>query len=274
MPSTSIIVPFFNSSNTIKDTLISISNQTYKNFECILIDDASTDSSFSIASDFISTDNRFRLYKKEKNTGVVDSRNLGINYSSCRYLTFLDSDDLWHPEFLEESHKIRNNSTEYIPITHTSYYRFTLTYEKIITYLVQPPSIVDNRNILEKNHMPLLTVLLDRKYIKKILFKNTRPEDYKLWIELLYIRNLKSICINKPLAYYRVSKTQRSSKKYKSIIRIYKLFGCIKSHNRLSQVMHTLSWIFHNTIQRLFYMKKIDNYSNQYLQKILFNRRK
>ena len=107
MTNISIIVPFFNASKTIKTTLDSITKQTYRKFECILIDDSSTDNSNSIVSNYVSKDKRFKLFKQTKE-GVVSARNLGIQKSKGRFIAFLDADDIWDPDFLKESLSIRN----------------------------------------------------------------------------------------------------------------------------------------------------------------------
>ena len=102
MSKVSVIVPFFNASKTIKSTLDSISKQTYNQFECILIDDDSSDDSNLIAQQYVSTDKRFKLFQQTKK-GVVSARNLGIKQSIGRYIAFLDADDIWDPNFLQES---------------------------------------------------------------------------------------------------------------------------------------------------------------------------
>ena len=105
----SIIVPFFNSSETIGISLRSIKKQQFKDFECLLIDDGSFDNSISIVKKFIDKDKRFKLFKNPQK-GVVSARNYGIKKAKGRYLTFLDADDIWHPLFLKESVLFREKS--------------------------------------------------------------------------------------------------------------------------------------------------------------------
>ena len=202
MKNISIIVPFFNASKTIKTTLDSITKQTYRKFECILIDDSSTDNSNSIASYYVSKDKRFKLFKQTKE-GVVSARNLGIKKSKGRFIAFLDADDIWDPDFLKESLSIRKKQNKPIAITHSSYLRFKVKGKKIYSFFVNPPQIISYKNILQKNHLPLLTVLIDRQVIKELYFENHRPEDYRLWIKLIYIKKFKSISL-KTLGYYRI----------------------------------------------------------------------
>ena len=115
----SIIVPCFNASNTILQTLNSIQKQELDDFECLIINDFSTDNSEKIITKFIQLDSRFKLINLESNKGVSFARNKGLEKSSGRYVAFLDSDDLWHRNFLKSSMDIREGRD--IPITHCPY---------------------------------------------------------------------------------------------------------------------------------------------------------
>ncbi len=264
----SIIVPFFNSSETIEISLRSIKKQQFKDFECLLIDDGSFDDSISIVKKFIDKDKRFKLFKNPQK-GVVSARNYGIKKAKGRYLTFLDSDDIWHPLFLKESVLFREKSIKDIPITHSSYYRFNLSGEKLKFQLVKPPKNVNHKNILKKNFLPLLTVFIDRKIIREIYFDDSRPEDYKLWINLIYVLKNYSISLEKPLAYYRISDNQRSNNKFMSLSRIFKLYGQLPDTNFFNQTINTINWLLYNSIQRIFKIEKIDKNNIDYLKKSL-----
>lgn len=96
----SIIVPIYNVETVLNRCLVSISEQTFKDFECILVDDGSTDSSAFIAKLFTTSDIRFRYYS-QKNAGQGSARNYGIRQSRGEYLCFVDSDDYIHPQYLE-----------------------------------------------------------------------------------------------------------------------------------------------------------------------------
>ena len=260
----SIIVPFFNASKTIKATLQSIFNQTYQNYECILIDDSSEDNSYSIVQKSIIYDKRFKLLKQSK-AGVVAARNFGIKNCHGRYITFLDSDDIWHPDFLMESLMIMEKRKDNIAMTHSSYFRFKLHKNKIISYLIHTPKIITYKNILKKNFMPLLTVLIDREKIKELYFEDKRPEDYRLWINLIYIKRYKSISIRKPLAYYRISDKQRSKNKIFSLLRIYKLYKDLPNTNFLKLNINIFNWIIYNSFQRIIIKKRLDKDELNYL---------
>ena len=96
----SIIVPIFNTEKYLHQCLDSISSQSYENFECLLINDGSTDASASICREYVAKDARFRYFEKE-NGGVSSARNLGIERSGGAYITFIDSDDWVEFDYLE-----------------------------------------------------------------------------------------------------------------------------------------------------------------------------
>lgn len=96
----SIIVPIFNTEKHLHQCLDSILSQSYGNFECLLINDGSTDASASICREYIAKDARFRYFEKE-NGGVSSARNLGIERSGGAYITFIDSDDWIEFDYLE-----------------------------------------------------------------------------------------------------------------------------------------------------------------------------
>ncbi len=101
MPLVSIVIPVYNSSRFIFDTLASLDAQTYKNYELILINDGSTDNSLDVLLDYQRTHNNVILHN-QKNSGVSVARNKGIELSNGDFITFLDSDDTYFPTFLEK----------------------------------------------------------------------------------------------------------------------------------------------------------------------------
>ena len=96
----SVIVPIYNVENYLRMCLDSIQNQTYTNFECLLINDGSPDSSAEICREYVDKDSRFRYFEKE-NGGVSSARNLGMKCANGDYITFVDPDDWIDPDYLE-----------------------------------------------------------------------------------------------------------------------------------------------------------------------------
>ena len=98
----SVITPMYNCEKFISETIESVLNQTYTNWEMIIIDDCSTDKSKQIVKQYIERDKRIRLIALNENSGAAVARNKGIEVSSGRFIAFLDGDDLWEPNKLEK----------------------------------------------------------------------------------------------------------------------------------------------------------------------------
>ena len=97
----SIITPLYNAEAFIAETIQSVLNQTYTNWEQIIVDDASTDESLAIARSYAEKDKRFRIESLSENKGAAFCRNHATELANGSYIAFLDSDDLWHSEKLE-----------------------------------------------------------------------------------------------------------------------------------------------------------------------------
>ncbi len=95
-PLVSVVIPAFNASNTLHQTLLSVSAQTYRNLEIIVVDDGSVDHTALIARAYSQIDPRVRLIQKS-NGGVASARNAGTQASTAEFVAFIDADDLWHP---------------------------------------------------------------------------------------------------------------------------------------------------------------------------------
>jgi glycosyltransferase involved in cell wall biosynthesis len=115
MPQVSIIIPAYNSEQTILTTLNSIATQTISDFECIIVNDSSKDNTEKIVKQFCSNDSRFKLIDNTRSKGAQGARNTGVLSSSGKWLVFFDSDDIMEPDFLETllSETKKNNADVY-----------------------------------------------------------------------------------------------------------------------------------------------------------------
>ena len=104
-PIISIIVPIYNREKWLRNCLESISSQTFKDWECILVNDGSTDNSLKIAQEYAENDERFFVFSQD-NQGVSAARNLGLDHTQGKWVTFVDSDDEIAPDYLEILHKL------------------------------------------------------------------------------------------------------------------------------------------------------------------------
>ena len=113
----SIIIPCYNAEKYIAETIQSVINQTYKNWELIVVNDGSTDNSLNIITEFAANDSRISFIDK-KNTGVSDSRNKGIEKAKGDFIAFLDADDVWDFQYLEK--QIENLQSNRFTISYTA----------------------------------------------------------------------------------------------------------------------------------------------------------
>lgn len=175
IPEISVIIPMYNAENYIEIPINSLLNQSYKNFEVVLVDDGSTDASTEVAKKVISNDKRFRILR-QKNSGPGAARNHGIREAKGNYISFIDSDDYFHQEFL---YKVIQKSKE--TEADVIVCDFVKVYEngEIIQKYLHPYKLISNFDafvdIIQSNN---LTSLSQNKIFKKHLFQNIEyPED-------------------------------------------------------------------------------------------------
>ena len=115
LPKISVIIPIYNSEKHLKECVESVLNQTFKNFEIILVDDGSSDASANICDVFAEKHSFVKVVHKE-NQGVSKARNVGIGISSGEYITFLDSDDYLEKNFFQKGYSLvkENNCDLYV----------------------------------------------------------------------------------------------------------------------------------------------------------------
>lgn len=99
----SIITPSYNSEKFIVKTIQSVQKQTHKNWQMLIVDDASTDNTVSLVKQLMDDDPRIHLFQNTKNLGAAKTRNKAIEQVKGKYMAFLDADDLWLPNFIEKS---------------------------------------------------------------------------------------------------------------------------------------------------------------------------
>ena len=178
-PTVSIITPSYNSSNFIAETIKSVLNQTYQEWEMIIIDDYSSDISINIIEKYIKKDNRIKLLKLEKNVGPAYARNIGIKEAKGKYISFLDSDDIWYPNKLEEQIKFMQKND--LSLTYSSYETIDENNLKINIRFVKEK--ISYKDMLKSNHIGNLTGIYDCEKIGKYYMDNVGHEDYTLWLK-------------------------------------------------------------------------------------------
>lgn len=205
----SIVMPVYNSEEFVNRSIESILNQTYTDFELIIVDDCSTDQTQSLVKKIASVDERVRLLRLNENSGAAVARNLAINEARGRYIAFLDSDDLWHEEKLSKQLSFMQDNQ--VAFTYSSYTQIDEEGNSLAEISV--PSKVGYKQLLKTNVIGCLTVIYDAEIIGKQEMPLIRKrQDFGLWLKLLKIVDY-AYGIKEPLAFYRVRKGSISSNK-------------------------------------------------------------
>jgi len=209
----SIIMPLYNAEKFVSASIFSILSQTYENWELIVVDDCSTDNSFTIVQEFRKQDSRIQLHQMSENSGVAKARNHALKVAKGKYISFLDSDDIWKPEKLYTQITFMQNNE--LALTYSSYDTID-GYSKYINTRHSQPKIT-YEDMLKSNHIGNLTGIYDVEYFGKVYFDEVGHEDYVMWLHLLKkIPFTKGI--EEPLAQYRVLSSSISSNKIKALV--------------------------------------------------------
>ena len=218
-PLVSIVMPLYNSEKYIESTLKSILNQTYKNFELIIIDDGSKDSGSDIIKEYLKSDSRIKYYRNKKNSGVSFSRNRGIELSEGKWIAFIDSDDKWENSKLETQINYANNSGAEFLFTGSA---FIDERDNLYPGIYSVPTKVNYKSLLKCNYISCSSVLIKKKYLEVNKFgRDDIHEDYACWLRILKQENISAYGISKPLLLYRVSRNSKSGNKIKSAKMLY-----------------------------------------------------
>jgi glycosyltransferase involved in cell wall biosynthesis len=219
MPLVSIITPVYNAERFIEKSILSVLNQTYEDWEMLVIDDCSTDNSLAVVKKYSLVDSRIRLINMPKNSGVAAARNTGVNVAKGRFIAFLDSDDTWMPSKLSDQVRYMLDNKYYF--TYTSY-QVIDDKDRIINNR-RIETKLGYRDLLKTCSIGCLTVMYDTSYFGKRLMPLRRREDLGLWLDLLKEVDY-AFGIDEVLAQYRVSSNSMSTKKVLAAKHQWKLY--------------------------------------------------
>lgn len=208
----SVIVPVYNAKDYLGETLESIFKQTYKNIEIICIDDMSTDGSRDLIANYAQKHDNIVPLLLEKNGGVANARNKGIEVARGRYIAFLDSDDIWLESKIEK--QITYMQEKDLAFTFTGY-QFMDENSKKMNTIVGAKDMLNYDKLLKHNAIACLTVVIDRDKVDRIHMPNIRHEDYITWLDILKAGHI-AYGIDETLALYRTRANSLSGNKIKA----------------------------------------------------------
>ncbi|MFA9187148.1 glycosyltransferase family 2 protein [Flavobacterium sp. FBOR7N2.3] len=252
-PLVSVIIPTFNSEKYISDTIISVQNQTYQNWEMLLVDDGSTDKTQTIITSFL-TDKRIQFYPLEKNSGTGVARNFALAKANGKYISFLDADDLWKSDKLEK--QINFMQTHNQPFTF-SFYDCIDEQGNSLNRRIEAPRNLSYRQLFFCNYVGNLTGIYDVEYFGKISISNIRKrQDWMHWLTIL-----KKIKTAKPvpesLAFYRIRENSLSTSKTALIQYNFAVYRQFHGFNLVVSMLCMIGFLFTQLVIKRCYSKAI-----------------
>lgn len=218
-PLVSIVMPCFNSGDTILESINSVISQTYSNWELLIVDDCSNDRTLEYIQSI--TDIRVKYFVLETNSGSpAKPRNIALNMSNGAYIAFLDSDDVWYPTKLEKQIKFMVDND--LAFSCTAYDIFDEEKDlQLCTYI--PPLYSNHSDLLACNSIGCLTAVLKKSSLGQLRFPLCGHEDYALWLKLIK-KTGGVFALLEPLACYRKVQGSVSSNKLKLILFYWNIY--------------------------------------------------
>lgn len=247
-PLVSIITPVYNAERFLSDTIKSVQNQIYKNWEILLIDDCSKDNSAQIIKEFQKYDNRIKYIKLKKNSGASVSRNEGIRNAKGRFIAFVDSDDIWKPEKLEI--QIKYMLKENLGFTFTSY-RYMKENGELTNKIAKAPSKINYNGLLKNTIIGCSTVVIDREivdYFEMPLVR--RGQDTATWLQILR-KEKYAYGIEQDLVNYRLVGESLSSNKIKALKRTWNTYRNVEKLGLLKSSYVFCFYVFNAIKKRI-----------------------
>lgn len=250
----SIITPNYNCGRFVAEAIKCVQQQTYQNWEMIIVDDCSSDNSVGIIKEYASTDNRIIFIQNEKNSGAAVSRNKALKVAKGKWIAFLDSDDLWVPDKLEKQ----------IEFMEKYGYHFSYTcYQEIDEDSNETGVLVSGPNRVTKLGMyafcwpGCLTVMYYREYLGLLQIEDIKKNnDYAMWLKV----SKKTDCylLDECLAKYRRGRTGSvSNHSYFTMIKWhYKLWNEAMKKNPIASLFWTGMNIAFGVYKKLVYVKR------------------
>lgn len=241
-PLVSIITPTFNSAQYISETVQSVQAQSHTNWEHIIIDDCSSDNTRAILKQLAAAEPRIKLIFLEQNGGSGIARNKGIEQAKGMYMTFIDSDDIWFPHFIETN--IRTIKEQGCPFTFASYRRSNEELQFVYSdFLV--PTKVTYTDILKTNSISCLTAFVDIKALGKEFMPSIRKrQDMGLWLKYLK-KTPFAYGIQEPLAIYRIRSASLSRKKSALLRSQWEFYRRVEGLNVFQSLYYMICWAYY-----------------------------
>ncbi len=230
-PHVSVSMPAYNAEIYIAESIESVLNQNYQNFELLICDDGSTDQTLEIIKSYERKDPRIKVFSMRENIGLASVRNFISNKAQGKYIALLDSDDLCTPDRFDEQVKVLESGV--CDVCASEYYTLDMSNgKKRARHRYE--SDADLKALLTiYNPICNSTAMMSRELMVKFPYQDNLkggPEDYDLWVNLA-IAGYRFKTIKKPLVTYRLHAGQISKQKEDLMIRLF-------DESRLRYIQH------------------------------------
>lgn len=248
----SVIMPSWNTSNFIAESIQSVIDQTYENWELIIVDDCSTDNTDEVVARF--TDKRIRYFKNEKNSGAALSRNRGLREARGEWIAFLDSDDLWSPKKLEYQISFMNEHG--YTLSYTEYEKIDEESKPLQIYVTGPEK-VNKHKMYNYDYIGQLTMMYSAKEFGLIQIKDIKKNnDYAIRLQLYKKPDTCAYLLKENLAKYRVRKVSISHDKFRRKFKShYDLFHMCDEKPAIIAAWYTCWNMFYGLLKKKNYEK-------------------
>ena len=254
MPRVSVLMPAYNVEKYVGEAIESILNQTYKDFEFIIINDGSTDNTANIIQEYAKKDKRIKFINNKKNQGLITVLNQGLDLCKGEFIARMDSDDISLPERFAKQIKYMDEHPE-CGVCGTFAYHFFVSGKK--GWIWKQPENVLICDLLKRNPMIHPTVFIRKQVIDNFGIKYNKEykhaEDYGLWLDLIHytqIHNIPEVLLN-----YRVHDTNigvlYNAEQYENAVKIQtRIRASITTDPNFDKILQN----YHQDIIERFYL--------------------
>ena len=244
----SIITPSYNSSRFIVECVNSVISQTFQNWQMIIVDDCSKDNSRDIISELSAKDERIESIFLKENIGAAEARNIALRQAKGKYIAFLDSDDIWNEDKLENQISFMNEKD--IAFSFTSYQPISEDGKTKYSVIISPKKM-SYHSYLKNTIIGCLTVIIDKEKTGDFQMPNIRSShDMALWL-LIMKRGFTAYGLDENLAYYRIVSTSNSSKKWKAAKEVWDVYRKVEKLNIIYSAYNFISYVYNAIKKRM-----------------------
>ncbi|MCB7481881.1 glycosyltransferase family 2 protein [Christiangramia sediminis] len=252
----SVIMPAYNSEAFITESIQSVIAQTYSQWELLIVDDASSDSTKKIIEKFSSKDDRIRLLVNSTNSGTHNSRNKGIKAASGQFIAFLDADDQWEPKKLKKQLKVLSKPN--VAACFSSYELINEKGEKL-NKKIQALPVLHYDKLLKANYVGNLTGIYNVNILGKIYCPEiSKRQDWALWLKVIE-EGGPIEGIQESLAIYRVRKNSISTNKLEMLKYNFKVYHSILNYGYFQSIWRMLIFLNEQFFVKSKQVKPISN---------------